>query len=47
MKKKRKNYYKPVRVYNFRSKNYIGYESDGEKNKNYQLKSILIKLDHI
>ena len=41
------NYYKPVRVSNIWSNNYIEYESNGDKNKHYQLKNILIKLDHI
>ena len=38
------NYYRPVRVNNFSSENYIQYESKGEY---YQLKNILIKLVHI
>ena len=42
------NYYKPIRVGNFWSNNYIEYKSKGDKRKNhYQLKNILIKLDHI
>ena len=40
------NFYKPVKVSNFWSNNYIDYESKGEKKKHYQLKNILIKLDH-
>ena len=40
-------YYKPVRVNNFWSNNYIEYKSNGDKFKHYQLKNILIKLDHI
>ena len=41
------NYYKPVRVSNFWSKNYIKYESNSDRNNIYQLKNILIKLYHI
>ena len=41
-----KNYYKPVRVSNFRSNNYIEYKTV-IKIKHYQLKNIQIKLDHI
>ena len=44
------NYYKPVRVSNFWSNSYIEYESNGVmviEIKHYQLKNILIKLDHI
>ena len=44
---KEENYHKPVRVINFWSKNDIEYESKGDKNKQYQLKNILTKLDHI
>ena len=32
--------------YFLESSNYIEYESNGYRNKNYQLKNILIKLDH-
>ena len=44
------NFYKPVRVSNFWSNGYIEYESNGVmviEIKHYQLKNILIKLDHI
>ena len=41
------NYFKPVRVNNFWSNNYIEYKSIGDKIEYYQLKNILIKLDHI
>ena len=30
----KKDYYKPVRVRNFRNNNYIQYESNGDRNKN-------------
>ena len=43
-KEKKGNYYKPVPVSNFWSNNYINYGSNSEE---YQLKNILIKLDHI
>ena len=32
------DYYKPVRISNFWSNNYIEYEINGDKNKTYQLK---------
>ena len=38
--------YKPVRAGNFWSNNYFEYESNGERNKNYQFKNIIIKVDH-
>ena len=41
------NYYKPVRVSNFWSKNYIEYKLMVIKMKLYQLKNILVKSDHI
>ena len=41
------NYYKQVRASNIWIKNYIEYESNNNRNKKYQLKNILIKLDHI
>ena len=43
-------YYKPVRVNNSWSNNYIEYKIKGDKNRiieYYQLKNILIKLDHL
>ena len=43
-------YYKPVRVNNSWSYNYIEYKIKGDKNRiieYYQLKNILIKLDHL
>ena len=39
------NYYKPVRVGNFWSNNYIEYKSKGDR-KRYQLKNIIPILDH-
>ena len=42
------NYYKPIRVNNFWSNDYIECESNGAiEIKHYQLKNILIKLGHI
>ena len=41
------NYYKPVRVSNFWNNNYIEYKTNMIEIKHYQLKNILIKLDHI
>ena len=41
------NYYKPVRVSTFWSNNNIDYEITVLEVKYYQLKNILIKLDHI
>ena len=41
------DYYKPVIVGDFWSNIYIEYEINGNKRKLYQLKNILIKLDHI
>ena len=40
------DYYKPVRVNNFQSNNYVEYETNDDRNKNHQLRNILIKLDH-
>ena len=40
------DYYKLVKVGTFSSNKYIGYESNGDRKKNYKLKNILIKLDH-
>ena len=40
-----KDYYKPLIVRNFRSNNYTEYKSKGIE-KHYQLKNILIKLNH-
>ena len=45
--KEEENCYKSVRVSSFWSNNYIEYESNSDRNKTYQLKNILIKLDHI
>ena len=39
------DYYKLVIVGNFYRNSYIEYESNGDRNKTYQLKKILIKLD--
>ena len=47
MKKKKKNYHKPVRVSNFWSISYIEYESNDDKNKTLSVENILIKLVHI
>ena len=44
--KHKEDYYKPVRVDNFWSNNYTENESIDDKKKHYQLKNILIKLDH-
>ena len=40
------DYCKAMRVGNFCSINYIEYESNSDRDKNYQLKNILIKLNH-
>ena len=40
------DYCKLVKVGTFSSNKYIGYESNGDRKKNYKLKNILIKLDH-
>ena len=45
--KEEENYYRPIRVSNFWSNNYIEYESNGDRIKHHQLKNILIKLEHI
>ena len=42
----KEDFYKSVRVGNFWTNNYIEYESNGDRKKHYQLKNILIKLDH-
>ena len=42
-----KRYYKPVRVNNFWSNNYINMKVTAIQIKHYQLKNILIKLGHI
>ena len=44
---KEESYYKPVRMNNFWSNNYIEYERNGDRIKQYQLNNILIKQDHI
>ena len=41
------NYYKPVRVNNFWSNNILNMKVTAIQIKHYQLKNILIKLDHI
>ena len=41
------DYYEPIRTGNTFSTNYIEYESNGIKTKCYQLKIVLIKLNHI
>ena len=46
-KEEEENYYKPVRVSTFWSNNNIYYEIMVLEVKYYQLKNILIKLDHI
>ena len=40
------DYYKPVKAGSFWSNDYIEYESNSDRKKHYQLKNILIKLDH-
>ena len=42
--KEEENYYKPVRVSNFWSNNYIEYESNGDKNKTLSVKEYLNKI---
>ena len=39
-----KNYYKPVRVSNFRSNNYIEYESNVDRNKTQSVEEYLNKI---
>ena len=39
-----KSYYKPVRVSNFWSNNYIEYESNGDRNKTLSVEEYLIKI---
>ena len=46
-KEEEENYYKPVRVSTFWSNNNIDYEITVLEVQYYQLKNILIKLDHI
>ena len=43
--KKKKNYYKPVRVNNFWSNNYIEYKSNGDKNKILSVEVYLNKIE--
>ena len=38
------NYYKPVRVDNFQSKNYTEYENNGDRNKTLSIKEYLNKI---
>ena len=40
------DYYKPVRVNNFWSNNYIEYESNGDRNKTLSVTKCFNKLDH-
>ena len=42
--KEEKNYYKPVRVNNFWSNNYIGYKSDRHKNRILSVEEYLDKI---
>ena len=44
MKKEKKNHYKPVRVNNFWSNNYIEYKSNGDKNKILSVEKYLNKI---
>ena len=44
MKKKNENHYKPVRVNNFCSNNYIEYKSNGDKNKILSVEKYLNKI---
>ena len=41
---KKKNYYKPVKVSNFWSNNYIEYESNGDRNKKLSVEEYLNKI---
>ena len=41
---KEENYYKPVRVSNFWSKNYIEYEINGDRNKTLSVEECLNKI---
>ena len=45
--KKEENYYKPVRVNNFRSNNYIEYKSKGDKSRILSVEEYLDKFGHI
>ena len=42
----REDNYKPVKIGYFWNKNYIEHENNDDRNKNYPLKNILIRLDH-
>ena len=42
--KKKKNYYKPVRLSNFWSNNYIEYKSKNDRNKTLSMEEYLSKL---
>ena len=42
--KEEENYYKPVRVSNFWSNNYIEYESNGDRNKTLSVEEYLTKI---
>ena len=42
-----KDYYEPIKNTNAFNSNYIEYERNGDKNKVYQLKNILIWSEHI
>ena len=44
MKKKKKNYHKPVTVNSFWRNNYIAYESNGDKNKALSVEEYLDKI---
>ena len=41
------DYYKPVKVNNFWSNNYIEFKSNDNRDKTLSIENILIKLDHI
>ena len=43
-KQKKEDYYKPVRVGNFHNKNYIEYESGGDRNKALSIEGYLKKI---
>ena len=45
--KEEENYYKPVRVSNFWSNNYIEYKSNGDRNKILPVEEYLYKISHI
>ena len=44
MKKKKENYYEPVRVSNFWSSNYVKYKSNGDRNKTLSVEEYLNKV---